>query len=102
MPGIDYVALRACIAMEEVLELVSFRTVKRTGNRVRGFCPFDCGESPRAFVADLSLRRYRCFGCGRHGNQLDLWADMQGQLLYPATLDLCQRLRIEPPLIHRW
>ena len=102
MPGIDYSALRARVTMEEVLELVSFRVVKRKGHRVRGRCPFGCADSPRAFVANLVQHRYRCFRCGRYGNQLELWASIQGQPLHPAALDLCQRLNIEPPLIHRW
>jgi DNA primase len=102
MPGIDYATLRARITMEEVLELVSFRPLKRKGCRVRGRCPFGCGNSPRDFVANLAVRRYRCFGCGRHGSQLDLWASIQGQPLHPAALDLCQQLSIDPPRIHRW
>jgi len=102
MPGIDYAALRARITMEEVLELVSFRPLKRKGCRVRGRCPFGCGNSPRDFVANLAVRRYCCFGCGRHGSQLDLWASIQGLPLHPATRDLCQQLNIDPPLIHRW
>ena len=102
MPGIDYAALRDRITMEEVLELVGFHPVRRVGNRVRGRCPFGCGDSPRDFVANLDVRRYRCFGCGRRGNQLELWATIQGQSFHPAALHLCQRLNIAPPLIHRW
>jgi len=102
MPGIDYAALRARITMEEVLELVGFRPLERMGSRVRGRCLFDCGDSPRDFVANLAVRRYRCFGCRRDGNQLELWARIQGQPFHEAALNLCQRLNIEPPLIHRW
>jgi DNA primase len=102
MPGIDYIALRARITMEEVLELARFHALQRKGSRLRGQCLFGCGDSPRKFVANLAVRRYRCFGCGRHGNQLELWAAIQDQPLHPAALDLCQRLNIDPPLIHRW
>ena len=102
MPGIDYAALRDRITMEEVLELVGFHPLRRVGNRVRGRCPFGCGDSPRDFVANLDVRRYRCFGCGRRGNQLELWATIQRQSFHPAALHLCQRLNIDPPLIDRW
>ena len=102
MPGIDYNALRARITMEEVLELVGFRSVQRSGSRVRGRCPFGCGDSPRDFVANLAVRRYRCFGCQRRGNQLDLWAAVQAQPIHEGVLNLCQRLNIDPSLIHRW
>jgi DNA primase len=102
MPGINYAALRARITMEEVLELLDFRPVRLTRGRMRGRCPFGCGDSPRDFVANLAVRRYRCFGCQRRGNQLELWAAIQAQPFHDAVLDLCQRLNIDPPLIHRW
>ena len=102
MPGLDYAALRARITMEQVLELLDFRPVRRSGSRLRGACLFQCGGAPRDFVADLACRRYRCFHCHRAGNQLELWADIHNQPLYPATRVLCQRLNIDPPLIHRW
>ena len=102
MPGIDYAALRARITMEDVLEQIRFRVRSRVGSRVRGSCPFGCGDSPRDFVANTAVRRYRCFGCDRCGTHLELWASTQGQPFYPATLDLCQRLSIDPPWVHRW
>ena len=102
MPGINYAALRARITMEQVLELLDFRPLRRTGSRVRGRCPFGCGDSPRDFVANLAVRRYRCFGCQRSGNHLELWAAVQAQPFHEAVLHLCQRLNIDPPLIHRW
>ena len=102
MPGINYAALRARITMEQVLELLDFRPLRRTGSRVRGRCPFGCGDSPRDFVANLAVRRYRCFGCQRRGNQLELWAAIQVLPFHEAVLHFCQRLNIVPPLIHRW
>lgn len=102
MPGIDFAELRTRISMEEVLELLSFRPVRRTGSRVRGRCPFDCGDSPRDFVVNLRVRRYRCFSCHRSGNQLELWAAIHGQSLHKAAHNLCLQLNIDPPLIHRW
>lgn len=88
--------------MEEVLELLDFHAAQRRGSRVRGRCVFGCGDSPRDFVADLATRRYRCFHCQRRGNQLELWAVAQAQPFYDAVLQLCQRLSIDAPLIHRW
>jgi len=102
MPGIDFVALCARITMEEVLELLGFRPVRRIGSRVRGRCPFDCGDSPRDFVANLAVRRYRCFSCHRSGNQLELWAAVQREPFHEAVRNLCQRLSIDPPRIHHW
>jgi DNA primase len=102
MPGIDFAAIRARITMEEVLELLGFRPLRRIGIRVRGRCPFECGDSPRDFVANLVVHRYRCFGCHRSGNQLELWAAIHGQPFHAAVCNLCQCLSIDPPLIHHW
>jgi DNA primase len=101
MPGIDFAALRARITMEEVLDLLNFRPVQHMGSRVRGTCLFQCGGSPRDFVANLARRRYRCFHCKRNGNHLDLWAALHQQEFYDATHALCQQLNIDPPLKSR-
>jgi DNA primase len=102
MPGIDFAAARTRISMDEVLDLLGFRPVRCTGSRVRGRCPFDCGGSPRDFVANLAVRRYRCFSCQRSGNQLELWAALHGKPFHEAVCDLCQRLSIDPPRIPQW
>jgi DNA primase len=101
MPGIDFAALRACITMEKVLELLDFRPLQRVGSRVRGACLFQCGGSSRDFVANLARRRYRCFHCQRNGNHLELWAAVQRQPFYDAARTLCQQLNIDPPLIRQ-
>ena len=86
MPGIDYTALRCSHYDRRGTGTGRLpRSAARRGNRLRGHCPFGCGNSPRDFVANLTVRRYRCFSCGRHGNQLELWASIQGQPLHPAA-----------------
>ena len=102
MPGIDFRALRERITMEEVLALLNFQPVRRVGSRLRGPCPFQCSDSPRDFVADLARRRYRCFGCRRSGNQLELWPAVQGLPFHNGVRHLCDKLNITLPLIHRW
>jgi DNA primase len=103
MPGIDFAELRVRVSMEQVLELIDFHPVQYRGSRLRGPCPFDCGGSPRDFVANLDLHRYHCFHCHRRGDQLQLWAALHGlTCYYQAACDLCRQLHIDPPLIHRW
>lgn len=52
------------------------------------------GSSNHCFSVNTSKNAFRCFCCKRSGNALDLWAKLTRKPLYPATLDLCQKLRI--------
>ena len=100
MPGIDYRALRAVVSLGQVLELLRFQPVNRQARKVRGPCPIHDpngkGER-RCFSADLETNRFKCFGCGKGGNQLDLWRHARELPLYTAALELCDRAHIEPP-----
>ena len=104
MPGVDFDLVRSRIAMANVLELVGFETVERSGDQVRGPCPVHRSNSPRSrsFSANLATHRYQCFKCGSAGGQLELWSAVRGTSVYEAALDLCERLRVEVPWIHRW
>jgi DNA primase len=102
MPGIDFAALRAGIAIVDVLALLDFQPVRRKGKRLRGLCPMQCSQDPHAFVANVATHRYYCHSCHRYGNQLELWSDTQGLTIFDAAKDLCRRLNIPVPKIHRW
>jgi DNA primase len=45
----------------------------------------------------LAKNAFRCFACGASGNQLDLWAQVQGLNLYEAAIDLCDRANVDIP-----
>jgi DNA primase len=102
MPGIDFAAVRAAVSLRDVLNLIEFRPVRRNKRGFRGICPFGCDGSPGDFAAYLETNSYYCFSCRRGGNQLELWARLQRLELSNAARDLCHRLHIEVPLIHRW
>lgn len=102
MPGIDFAAVRASVSLLDVLKLLEMQPLRRRGDRLRGPCPFGCTGSPRDFAGYLETDRYWCFCCRRGGNQLELWADIHGIRVYEAAQDLCHRLNLEVPLIHRW
>jgi DNA primase len=103
MPGIDFRELRALVSIGDVLELAGFIPVARTGDQVRGPCPIHDTKAPRgrSFSANLRKNTFRCFGCGVGGNQLDLWVALSHFPLAEAAADLCRRLAIELPLVHR-
>jgi DNA primase len=102
MPGIDFAYVRKHVSILDVLALLKFRPVRCAGYRLRGLCPFACSQSDPDFVAYLDTNRYHCFRCCRSGNAVELWAAHQRLTYYTAAWDLCRRLGIEPPLIHRW
>ncbi len=101
MRQLDYVAIREQIPIRRVLDLLHWEPTGRRGPQWRGPCPLQCpslfGSQPgRCFSVHVSRDLFRCFHCHRSGNQLDLWATVTDQSLYPATLDLCRLLGIAP------
>jgi len=94
MPLIDLRRARAEVRLGEVLELLSWRPRIRVRVQVRGPCPVHGSQTPtsRAFSAHLERGVWHCFRCGASGNALDLWAQVTGQGIYEAVLDLYRRL----------
>lgn len=103
MPSIDFTALRLTVSMAQVLDLLQFHPVSRSGDELRGPCPVHESSSPtsRSFSADLRKNAWRCFRCHAGGNQLDLWAQSQKLSLHAAALDLCERLAVPVPQLGR-
>lgn len=103
MPGVDFHAVRSMISMEQVLTLIGFVPQQTRGEQRRGPCPVHRSvlSSSRSFSVNLRRNAYRCFKCGSSGNQLDLWATLHKTDLHTATLDLCERLQLDVPWIHK-
>lgn len=100
MPGIDYRALRAAVSLQQVLELLRFQPTRRQDQKLRGPCPIHDPNGKgghRCFSVDLEANHFKCFDCGKGGNQLDLWRHARALPLFAAALDLCERIHIEPP-----
>ena len=101
MRQLDYAAIRAQIPIRRVLDLLHWEPTRRRNHQWRGPCPFLCSSSLSSqrslgFSIHISRHLFRCFHCGRAGNQLDLWVAVSGLPLRSATLDLCRRLDITP------
>jgi len=100
MAGIDFRQLRTNVSMAQVLDLMGFVIVERSGDQVRGECPLHEPSQRgkhRSFSAHLARNMFQCFKCGVSGNHLDLWAKFKKKPIYEAALDLCHCLNIEPP-----
>lgn len=104
MPGIDFNVLRQEINMEQVLVLLGFEPVTRSGAQLHGPCPVHGSASARSrsFSVNLELGRYHCHKCGSQGNSLELWAAVQKTSLYVASQDFCRALGRDVPWITRW
>jgi DNA primase len=104
MPGVDFEVLRNEIKMEQVLEQLHFERVAQTGDQLRGPCPVHRSSNPssRTFSVNLETGRYCCHKCKSQGNQLELWAAVQGLSVYEAAIDLCRALGRPVPRIDRW
>jgi DNA primase len=55
----------------------------------------------RFFSANLKASNFHCFKCGRGGNALDLWAQVNRLTIYDAAIDLCRQLNIPLPTLVR-
>jgi putative transposase len=100
-PAIDFAAVRAAVTMAAVLQLLGFRPTSSRGAQQRGPCPLHGSTSgtSRCFSVNLDQQSFHCFKCGRHGNPLDLWAQVQRLTPYDAATDLCARLGIPLPTL---
>ena len=104
MPGVNFDRVRADVSMEQVLQLLGFSPARCRGDQWYGHCPLPgCPLTPRpCFSVNVTMARYYCHRCHRHGHQLELWAAATGLSLHPAAIDLCAALGREVPWIQRW
>ena len=72
-----------------------YTDIKRSGKRIKACCPIHKESTPSFFVfADHA----HCFGCGFHGDVIDLWAWVKGlQPGIEAALDLAREYNIHLP-----
>lgn len=89
--------------MEQVLELLGWQPVGGSGLQLRGPCPIHKSSSPqsRSFSVSLKKNAFQCFGCGKKGNQLDLYAAATSLPLFDATAQLLFRLSQPHPYLKR-
>jgi hypothetical protein len=94
MPLVDCRRARSAVRLAEGLGLLGWQVRERRDPQVRGACPLHGASSPRSrsFAAHLGRGVWRCFVCGASGNARELWARARGQRLYPAVVELYERL----------
>lgn len=50
-----------------------YMQLRGRGNRYRGLCPFH-SEKTASFTVYADSGHFKCFGCGKYGDVIDLWA----------------------------
>jgi DNA primase len=79
-------------AIEEVVG--DYVTLKRSGSRYKGLCPFHDEKTP-SFVVTPTLGIYKCFGCQKGGNSIHFLMEMENQNFTEAARSLAKRYNIE-------
>src|SRR5260221_9856805 len=104
MPGVDFREVRERCSMAEVLELIGFVALSRSGPRLRGRCPVHGSQSPtsRSFAVDVPRNIYQCFRCGSAGNHFDFYAAVTRQGVYDPAGDLWSKLNPAISWVRRW
>jgi putative transposase len=92
---IDFARLRTELKIVEVLGLLGFRELSRSGAQVRGACPLHRSkrQTKQCFSANVEQHLFQCFVCQRSGNAFDLWVLSCGLPVYEAAVLLCERLK---------
>lgn len=101
--GIDFQLLRSLVSIRAVLELLDWAPVSQNGPQLRGPCPIhkSSSEKSRSFSVNVEKQAFQCFGCGKKGNQLDLFAAATGLSLLEAAWTLAERLAIDRSRIEK-
>lgn len=85
-PEVDFQELRERISINSVAS--QYVTLKKSGeNTWKGLCPFHTEKTP-SFVIDSVRKSFMCFGCGSHGDVIDLKSKIEGISISQAVKEL--------------
>jgi DNA primase len=82
------------VRIEEVVS--NYVTLKRSGNSLRGLCPFH-GETSPSFHVSPSKGFYYCFGCRSGGNAVKFIQEIEGKSFIEVIRMLAEREGIPIP-----
>jgi DNA primase len=73
-----------------------YTNLTRSGKRIKGCCPVHKESTPSFFIYPDG--NAHCYGCGFHGDVIDLWAKIRGiQPSIEAALDLAREYSLQLP-----
>ncbi|WP_179953096.1 DNA primase [Desulfobotulus mexicanus] len=78
----------------DIAQVVSDRvTLKRSGRRLAGLCPFHVEKTP-SFSVDTERQMYHCFGCGAGGDVFSFVMQSEGLSFPDAVRSLADRFGV--------
>jgi DNA primase len=81
-------------SMTSIVEVVStYVQLRNVGGNHVGLCPFHSEKTP-SFKVRESAGRYKCFGCGAHGDVIDFLQALSGKSFSEVVLDLASQYGI--------
>ena len=94
MPVIKSTSVRDLKLRVNIAEVVSrVVTLRRSGNRSKGLCPFHSEKTP-SFNVDPDKGFYKCFGCGKAGDAITFVRETEQLTFTEAIEALGQRFGI--------
>jgi transposase len=97
---IDFAHLKRQLSMAQVLEHLGLSSrLRGSGAQRRCACPLHRGDARgRTFSVNLEENVFLCFDkrCGKHGDVIDLWAELHHVSLREAAIDLVRTFALEP------
>ncbi|MBP7884574.1 hypothetical protein KAZ93_00005 [Patescibacteria group bacterium] len=61
----------------DITQLVGrYVSLKKSGSNYAGLCPFHSEKSP-SFLVSPTKQIYKCFGCGKGGNAISFYMDIE-------------------------
>lgn len=84
----------------DITEVVSdFVTLSRTGQNLKGLCPFHAEKTP-SFTVSPSRQLFHCFGCGAGGDVFAFLMKIEGTAFPDAVREVGRRTGIEVPAVN--
>ncbi|MBO5409101.1 MAG: DNA primase [Clostridia bacterium] len=81
----------------DIVDIISgYVSLRRSGNRYLGLCPFHSEKTPSFFV-NPAMQLYHCFGCGAGGTVIHFIEQMENLDFVEAVKFLAQRAGIPLP-----
>lgn len=79
---------------DEITDIVSdYIELKRSGNGMKGCCPFHEEKTPSFHISNLK-GIYKCFGCGLGGDAIDFVMRMEGKEFHDVIYQFANRFHI--------
>ena len=87
--------------IDEVLDRADIESVvsryvqlKRTGNNLKGLCPFHAEKTP-SFIVTPSRNTFKCFGCLKYGNAIRFIMEIEHMSFPEAVKYLAEAYGVE-------